>query len=78
MATSELEMPRAPKRNDLSAKIAADIHRKAGVIAEYRGMPLAKFLSDLLREPVDVEYQKMTKDMAKGKPPAAKGGQAAE
>jgi len=42
-------MPRPPKRNDLAAKIDADVLRDARIVAAYEGVPLAELLSETLR-----------------------------
>jgi len=58
-------MPRE-KRDDVSVKIEAGIYRKAKMVAAYRDITMAEYLSDLLRRPVDRDYQKLREDMASG------------
>ncbi len=65
MSSSTATMPRE-KRNDLSVKIEASIQRKAKMIAGYRGIPIAEYLSDLLKAPVERDYQKLVKEMSSG------------
>ena len=65
LGTGTLTMPRS-KRNDLSVKIEASIQQKAKMIAGFRGIPIAEYLSDLLKGPVDRDYQKLVKEMASG------------
>ncbi len=65
-AVLDLQMPRGPKRKDVTAKIDADIHLKARMIATFRGITVAEYLSDLLRKPVDADYEKLKRQMAAG------------
>jgi hypothetical protein len=56
-------MPGKPKRTDASAKIDSAIHRKAGLVARYRGIPIAEYLSSLLAAPVQRDYDRMRENM---------------
>ncbi len=66
MSSMVAEMPRV-KRNDVAVKIDAEIIRKARTMASYRGIPLAKYLSDKLRKTVDHEFDLFKKDLGKEK-----------
>jgi len=50
-------MSKRRRRNDLTVKIAAAIHSKARMIALDRRIPLAEYLSALLEQPVERDYQ---------------------
>jgi hypothetical protein len=63
MATAEAVMPRE-KRDDVSVKIDATIHKRAKLIAASRDIPLAQYLSDLLRAPVSRDWQKLHQQMS--------------
>lgn len=69
-AMSTVTMPR-PKRDDTSVKISSAVYRKAKMVAAYRGITLAEYLSSLLESPVDQDYQQMHdsigEEKAKGK-----------
>lgn len=53
-----------PKRNDASAKIDAEIIRKARLITDQRGVHMAEYLSQLLRPLVERDYQQFKKQLA--------------
>jgi hypothetical protein len=63
VARVEAFMPRE-KRNDISVKIEAAIYRRAKMVAAYRDITLAEYLSALLEKPVDRDYQKLTEQMS--------------
>lgn len=60
MAARTLEMP---KREDVAVKVEAAIYRKAKMVAAYRDITIAEYLSDLLRKLVERDYRKMTTEM---------------
>jgi hypothetical protein len=62
-------MPRE-KRNDISVKIGAAVYRKAKMIAAYRDITLAEYLTALLEKPVDRDYEKLKEQMTSDEPPA--------
>lgn len=51
------------KRTDVSVKIDAGIQRKAKMIAAYRDITIAEYLSQLLEGPVNEDYKQLHKDM---------------
>jgi hypothetical protein len=53
--------PKRSQRKDVSVKIDAEIVEKAKLVALVRHMPLAELLSEILRSPIDKEYNKETK-----------------
>lgn len=55
-------MPRK-KREDTAVKIAAAIVRKARVIAAYRNITIAEYLSALLEKPVERDYRAFFKEL---------------
>lgn len=65
MAAGRIEMPRE-KRDDVAVKIEAALYRKAKVVAAYRGITIAKYLSELLRKPVERDHEKMVQEMQGG------------
>jgi hypothetical protein len=69
-------MPRKPKRDDMAVKIETAIYRQARQVAARRDMPIAAYLSELLRGPVAEDYRRMVAEMARETPPASpkKGG----
>lgn len=57
------------KRTDVAVKIDAKIVGKARSICGYRGVSMAKFLSDLLEPLVAKKYEEFRRDVTSGKPP---------
>ena len=55
-------MPRE-KRDDVTVKIDAKVQHKAKMIAAYRNKPLAEYLTELLKSPVERDYEKLRKEM---------------
>jgi hypothetical protein len=49
------------KRNDKAVKISRDLAAKAKLIAESKGIPVAEYLSELLRGPVERDWPKAVK-----------------
>lgn len=50
MATAQLETPMArTKRNDIPVKMDAEVIRVARIVAAYRDIPLAEYISERLR-----------------------------
>lgn len=62
------EMPRQ-KRNDLAVKIDASLVSKAKAIAGFRGLSLAQYLSDKLREPVERDFDHFLAEQTKARKP---------
>lgn len=62
--TQALTMPR-PKRTDLTAKIDAAILIKARTVASDRNIPMAEYLSELLRPQVERDYAKLGEKITK-------------
>ena len=60
----EPKMPRKPKRDDTAVKIATAIYRQARQVAARRDIPIAEYLSGLLRGPVADDYRRMVLEMA--------------
>jgi hypothetical protein len=56
-------MPRE-RRNDIAVKIDAAVYRKAKLIAAYRDVTLAEYLTDLLEKPVNRDFQKLKELLA--------------
>jgi hypothetical protein len=52
------------KRDDTSVKIGTATYRKAKMIAAYRGVPIAEYLTSLLEKPVERDYQKLRQQIA--------------
>ena len=63
-------MPRkdGPKRDDKAVKIARDLAVKAAIIAESRGVPMAEYLSDILKAPIERDWPKARDRFGLGKP----------
>lgn len=64
--------PEMVKRNDLSVKIDAEIVRKVKIVAAYRDLSIAEYLSETLRPIVDQElrdYSRRSLDESKPAPP---------
>lgn len=72
LATEELVVakpkgrPKSSQRNDATAKIDAAVIVKAKFVADTRDMPLAEYLSELLRGPVDRDFAKAVKQVEGG------------
>ena len=45
-----------------TTKVAADLHRKARIVALHRGQELFDYLDGLLRAPVERDYERMIKE----------------
>jgi hypothetical protein len=63
-ALKEPVMPRKPKRDDTAVKVENAIYRQARQVAAHRGIPIAQYLSELLRGPVAEDYRRMVTEMA--------------
>lgn len=57
-------MPR-PKRDDVTVKIDSKVYRQAKMVAAFRDIPIAEYLTDLLVKPVERDYQKLRQEMNK-------------
>jgi hypothetical protein len=55
--------PKSSQRNDATAKIDASVITKAKFVADTRDMPLAEYLSELLRGPVDRDFAKAVRQV---------------
>lgn len=60
-------MPKNPdqKRKDTAVKVESEIAWKAKALCAFRKITVAEFLSDILRDPVDREFAKYQKEVAK-------------
>lgn len=58
--------PKTSQRNDVAVKIDAEIIGKAKHVVLARDITLAEYLSDLLRGPVDRDFNKEMKRLAGG------------
>jgi hypothetical protein len=58
------------KRNDGTAKIDADLLQIARLVADYRRISVAEYLSELIR---DLVIRDLEAEQAKFRPPAPKG-----
>lgn len=58
------------RRNDSTAKIDADVLRMAKVVAAYRDLPLAEYLTAALRPIVENDYRAQAEQALKEAPPA--------
>ncbi len=57
-----VKMPR-PKRNDLGVKIEADIVRKARTLCDWKDIVMAQYLSDILRDQVNRDFDKFRREI---------------
>ena len=51
------------KRDDVTVKIASAVYRKAKMVAAWRDVTLAEYLTELLDRPVERDYQRMREAM---------------
>lgn len=59
-----------PKRQDTAVKIAEHVYRQAKMVASYRGVTIAEYLTDLLTTPVLRDYAAMlAEESARVAPP---------
>lgn len=56
-------MPRRPKRNDEVTKLDASVLRMARHVVIHRGMPLAEYLSSILKPIVERDFHKTVKEL---------------
>lgn len=49
MATATAPMPKKPKRNDVPAKVDADVMHVARIVAAYENVQIAELISEILR-----------------------------
>jgi hypothetical protein len=68
-----MEAPLVTRRNDIQVKIDAEVFTEAKMVSASRNVPLAEYLSDILRPIVrrDLEAE-MRKRMGEQKPKASK------
>jgi len=71
---SQLLVPKRDghKRDDKAVKIDRTTAVKAGFVASVRGVTLAEYLSELLRQPIDRDYQKAQKELDSRELPEAR------
>ena len=69
MATTVLERPMAGKRNDVSVKMDASVVDDAKIVASYKKLSLAQYLSETLRpivaQQLEEEHSKRSKGQGK-------------
>lgn len=53
------------RRDDTSVKIASSVYRRAKLVASFRGITLAEYLSELLGKLVERDYQRMLDEAQK-------------
>jgi hypothetical protein len=58
--------PKTSQRNDATAKVDKGILKKAKFVADSRDIPLAEYLSDVLRAPVDRDFAKAARQASEG------------
>jgi hypothetical protein len=61
MAPKRMGRPKASTRDDVVARIDRTVIAKARYVAETRKIPLAEYLSEILRSTVDRDFEKATK-----------------
>jgi hypothetical protein len=72
------EYPMA-KRNDVPVKMDAEVVRVCKIVAAYRGLTLAEYLSETMREASQRDLAEETaKELGRGSKPQAKRGKAKE
>lgn len=60
-----------PKRNDKAVKIDRVIAMKAGLVAESKGQPLAEYVTEILRGPVERDWARAVRTIDTLPAPAA-------
>ena len=63
VGTPSMAREKREKRDDITVKIGRKVFKKAKMVAAYRDIPLAQYLTDLLDKPVDRDYAAMKKEM---------------
>lgn len=68
-----VERPMA-RRNDVAVKIDAEVVRKARIVAAYKGLALAEYVSELMRPLVerDLEHEQEKERKSKANPRGGK------
>lgn len=62
MPNSTLTMPRKKtNRNDKAVKFDRNLGMKAGFIAEFRGIPIAEYLSEMCRKQIESDWIEVNK-----------------
>ena len=56
-------LPVAKKRNDVSVKIDAGVHRKLRTVAAWKGRDQAEYLSEIVEAVCDRELAKMGREL---------------
>jgi hypothetical protein len=59
--------PKTSQRVDATAKIDKGVLKKAKFVADSRDIPLAEYLTDLLRAPVSRDFDKAAREASEGK-----------
>jgi hypothetical protein len=57
--------PKTSDREDMTVRIDRKIAIRARSVADYRGIPLAEFLSEIARGPVDRAFAQMVRELGK-------------
>ena len=58
--------PKRSERNDVAVKVDARVVAKAKMVAQARNIPLAEYVSELLRAPVDRDFVKEMRKLDSG------------
>jgi hypothetical protein len=59
-------MPPRERRDDITVKIGAALYRKAKMVAAFRDLSLAEYLTEVLEKPVARDYEKLIEQMRAG------------
>lgn len=55
--------PKRSTRNDVTVKVDSGVVTKAKLVADTRDIPLAEYLTELLRSPVDRDFAKAVRSI---------------
>lgn len=61
-------------RNDLSVKIDAEVLKQARIVATHRSIPVAEYLSELIRPLVVRDYRRAVEEMSRETSGGQEGG----
>lgn len=55
--------PKTSDRDDVTVRVDRKVKVRAEAVADFKGIPLAEFLTEILRAPVDREFARMVREL---------------
>lgn len=59
--------PKSSERDDVTVRVDRRVKIRAEAVADFKGIPLAELLTEILRGPVDREFSRMVRELERDK-----------